>query len=231
MVQDLAKISAVPQFWGKMMKMKRITLLAALLVVLPGIFAANSRPANAPGAAGGDDEESIRFQELINKWDQESAGLKARHKPERGHHDKSLALEFLRKYPKGEYSARAYLLVLEDGFCSTWANYPDCGAIEITGYEKFLDSYPDSRLKEGVELKMAQDYFSMAWLWLHGDGEHSDKWSNLFRAQSLDMAKNLKKSQDPQIQEAASELEQKLLKKFPLPIAPVPPQVLRPDYY
>ena len=211
--------------------MKRSTFLAVLLVVLPGIFAANPQPVNTPQGQGAGGEEAIRFQELINKWDHESAELKAKGKPERGHHDKSPVVEFLRKYPKGEYSDRVYLLLLEDGFCSTWANYPDCGAIEITGYEKFLDSYPDSPLKEEVELKMARDYFSMAWLWLHGDGEHSDKWSDLFRAQSLGMAKNLKKSQNPQTRLQASELEQKLLKKFPRPIAPLPPQVLQPDYY
>jgi len=209
------------------LKTAKTILLLSFLLAVPAF---GGQPNNGK-ITDENDQERVRFQELKDKWDQESAELKAKGKPGSGHHDKSLASEFLRKYPKGEYSDRVYLLVLEDGFCSTWSNYPDCGAVEITGYEKFLDSYPDSPLKEEVELKMARDYFSMARLWLHGDGEHSDKWSDLFRAQSLDMARKLKKSQNPQTRQAASELEQKLLEKFTRPIAPVPPELLRPDYY
>jgi hypothetical protein len=212
-----------------MKKIKSSVFLAVL--VLSGVFAANSQPVSSPQGQGAVDEETARFQELTGKWDRETAALNAQHKPERGHHDPALAIQYLRSYAKGKNSDRVFLLLLEDGFCSTWAGYPDCGAIEIKGYERFLENFPDSALKEEIELKMARDYFSMAWLWLNGKGERSEKWSDLFRAQSLEITRKLARSSNPQIRQAASELEQKLGKDFPRPIAPVPSQVLSPDYY
>lgn len=211
--------------------MKPAKAMVVFLLLFAGWVWAGQDPGNSTQGAGDNQPEQIRFQELIDKWDRESAGLKARGKPERGQHDKSLLIQFLQRFPKGEYSERVYLLLLEDGFCQTWANYPDCGAIEIAGYEQFLENFPDTRLREEIELKMARDYHQMAWLWLKGDGEHSDKWSELFRGQSLSMARKLQKSQNPQIKQSALELEQKLFNNFARPVAPVPPQVLRPDYY
>jgi len=185
---------------------------------------------NPPEPAIEDLKSVVWFQAARIRWEEESAKLNAAGRPERGHHDRSLLNEFLRRWPGSEFADRAALILLEDGFCQTWADYPDCGIIEAAGYENLLADYPGTRLREEIELKAAKAYCRMAWLWLYGQGQHSDRWSELFRGQSLGMARRLKKSSDQKIGKSARELEQKLINDFPRPIAPIPARVLDPNY-
>jgi len=176
-------------------------------------------------------EPLVWFQVANIKWNQESEKLKSLGKPERGHHDRSLFQEFLARWPDSSFAARAALILMEDGFCVTWAGFPDCGMIEVQGYEELLKHYPGSEMREEIELKRAKVYYQMAWLWQNGAGVKSDRWSDLFRSQSLEIVRRLKQSPNQQIKQETDELEQKLNKDFARPLAPLVVRVLTPDYY
>jgi len=193
-----------------------------------------------PGACGpgkvepkGNDqnlEPLVWFQVARIKWRQESVNVQSQGKPGRSHHDRTLFTEFLKRWPASELAGEAALILLEDSFCATWAGFPDCGMLEAKGYEELLKRYPGSGLRDEIELKRATVYCQMAWLWQNGAGEKIDRWSDLFRSQSLEIARQLKPSPNPAIKKAADELEQKLQKDFPRPIAPLPLRVLDPNY-
>ncbi len=114
--------------------------------------------------------------------------------------------------------------------CMKWSGYPDCGVIEIKVLEDLLNRAPNREEREQILLRMAQDYYFMAYLWTYGNGEHSEKWSDLFRGQGLKMALALEQSMDPAIREQAAELARNCNDDFPRPIAPAPAGVLDPDY-
>ena len=173
---------------------------------------------------------AVWFQVARLMWDQETRDAEANKMPSRGHHDRSLLTEYVRRWPRGDYADRASLMLIEDSFCTTWANFPDCGLVEVKGYEELLDQYPGTLLKDEVELKQARAFYEMARLWLSGSGQHSDNMSDLARGQSLEIARELKSSQSLEIQKSAGELEQKLVQEFSRPIAPVPSRVLQKDY-
>ena len=114
--------------------------------------------------------------------------------------------------------------------CMKWSGFPDCGVVEIKALEDLLNRAPNREEREQILLRMAQDYYFMAYLWTYGNGEHSEKWSDLFRQEGLKMALALEKSVDPAIRQEAAELARKCNDGFSRPIAPAPAGVLAPDY-
>jgi len=175
--------------------------------------------------------ELVWFQVARIKWEQETKRLIQENKPTRNHHDPSLFIQFLKRHPTSRYLDRVFLILAEESFCQDWAGYPDCGMIEVSIYEQFLLSFPQSQLREEVELKRARVYYQMAWLWLSGNGEHIEKWAELFRAQSLKIVLNLKNSPNWQVKNSAVEIEQKIYNDFPRPIAPISSELLERDIY
>ena len=175
-------------------------------------------------------QELASYDAAKAKWDQQAAELQARGKPLPGHHDPGPYREFLKQWPESEFADQVFLSLLEEGMCADWKGFPDCGVIAIQADEEFLRRYPSSKLREPVELKMAQAYYEMARLWLYGQGEHNEKWSDLFRGQGLKMALALGRSTDPAIREQAAELARKCNADFPRPIAPAPAGVLDSNY-
>jgi len=176
-------------------------------------------------------ESEAAFVNAKARWDQESAKFEFEKKSARGRHDKSLLVSYLRQWPRAGNSDQAFLMLIEDGFCATWAGYPDCGVIEISAYEQFLSAFPTSEMAEQVKYKMAEDYYQMAWLWTNGKGVHNERYADLFRAQCLTLCRELKDAKDPAVKAAAAGLELKTQNNFSRPIAPMPPRVLQPDYY
>jgi len=175
-------------------------------------------------------KELVWFQTARIKWEQETKRLIQENKPTRNNHDQSLFIQFLKLYPTSRYLDRVFLILSEESFCQDWAGYPDCGMIEAKTYEQFLLRFPKSEIRQEVEVKLARVYYQMAWLWLFGNGEHIEKWAELFRAQSLKMVLSLKNSPNWQIKNSAVELEQKIENDFPRPIAPFPSELLGKDY-
>jgi len=180
--------------------------------------------------AQGNEEELSWFRVAVARWESESAARSAQGKPERGHHDRSLFIEFLSRWPNSEFADQAHLLLLEDSFCVTWAGYPDCGLLEAAAYNRLLKKFPGGSMREEIELRRAAVYYEMARLWLKGEGAHSERWSDLCRAQSLEAALKLKSSSNPATSDAATRLEQKLTREFDRPMAPVPAQIPDPGY-
>jgi hypothetical protein len=213
------------------MKTKKAKAFLLLMFMGLGLSGHSAEPQTRPdGVVVGDQEEQAAFEAAKTRWEGESAKLKSAGKPERGHHDSSLLTEYVKRWPAGEFADQAALMLIEDSFCATWADYPDCGLLEVKGYEELLTHYPGTALKDEIELKRAQAYYEMARLWLSGSGQHSDNMSDLARGQSLEIALELKTSKNPEIQKSAGELEQKLATDFTRPIAPIPSGVLQKDY-
>jgi len=213
------------------MKIKKAKAFLLAMLVSFGLSGYSAESQTRPdGGVAGNQEEQAAFESAKMKWEEESAKLKSDGKPSRGHHDRGLLTEYISRWPHGESADQAALILIEDSLCATWANYPDCGLLEVKGYEELLSHYPGTALKDEIELKRAQAYYEMARLWLSGSGQHSDNMSDLARGQSLEIAQELKTSKNSEIQKSAGELEQKLARDFPRPIAPVPSRVLQKDY-
>ncbi len=174
--------------------------------------------------------ETVFYRAAEKEWERQTVELEKSGKNPKGRRDLGLLREFIRRWPESEFADRFFLKLMEEGTCLEWKGYPDCGIVEVRVEEEFLERYPNSPIREQVELQMARAYYQMAWLWVNGAGEHSDKWSDLFRAQSLTITLHLKKNHNPELGKAAEELEKKLTNDFPRPIAPIPSDVLSPDY-
>jgi len=200
------------------------------LIIISIFISLICAPGANSGVSGEKPEEAAFFYAAKAEWDQETEKLEKQGKPAKGRRDQKLLREFLTSWPESDFADQAFLTLLEEGTCLDWKGYPDCGVIEVRVYEEFLKRYPNSQLREEVELRMAEAYYQMAYLWIKGAGEHSEKWSDLFRAQGLKIALKLKKSHNPAVSKSVEELEKKLSNNFPRPIAPIPAEVLRPDY-
>ena len=183
------------------------------------------------GVSGEVREDAVAFYKAKAEWEKEEENFKKQDKPSKGRHNQKMLREFLRKFPESEFADNAFLMLMEEATCADWNGYPDCGVIEIRFYEEFLKRYPESEMKDEVMLKMAEAYYQMAYLWVYGKGAHSEKWSDLFRGESLKIAVQLKHVDNAMIRKGAEELEKKLKDDFKRPIAPIPAWVLDPRYF
>ncbi len=70
------------------------------------------------------------------------------------------------------------LMLVEDGFCLDGAGYPECKALEIEGYESWLERYPESANAPEVMKRMAERYLELA-----DDFERPEPWRSEARAE------------------------------------------------
>ena len=95
--------------------------------------------------------------------------------------------------------AAASLIALESGFCVHDAGYPDCLALEIRGYEKWLSQHPRSRLRPAILIKLAETYLELAGRLEQPAPWHHSARAELLRGRALEIAELvLAETNDPE---------------------------------
>ena len=121
------------------------------------------------------------------RWQETTQELLAKGLLRKNQHSRFFFEKLLRQYPQSAVADDAALLLLEDGFCYEWGEYPDCLAFEIRQYENFSKTYPFSDRRAYVLLEMARRYQVMAERY-----SEAAPWQNLARAELCgDMAQAL----------------------------------------
>ena len=155
-----------------------------LILILAGSLLAAGRPAQpspsleqaSAAFAEGRDQEAVEWlsrsspqaaADLLFQWgrrrsEEKTRQLEAQGALRKNQRPRFFFEELIRRYPQSQWADDAALLLLEDGFCYQWGDYPDCPTFEILQYEKFLKEFPFSDQKPRALLEMARRYRVLA---------------------------------------------------------------------